>query len=143
VNNKFDISKWGLVLAAIITAIGGYATGIVTHPTPQLPVYGAAGATSKSPQVSGKHFSFGRDGGPILAPDIVLAPNGSIQGYTDENETIWGFDPNDPGTVVFYNYQGKSSTRFTSIQQSNELYVLKGTFLFQDNITHVLTQLYP
>lgn len=100
--------------------------------------------TGTSLDVTGKIWQFERSDGTIIAPQIILLPDGSISGHTDPNEVRWGLE--DSGqTLVFYNSHGITSTRFTSAQLEQGRLVLTGQSQFSTTAvsTYILRELPP
>lgn len=80
-------------------------------------------------------WQFGRADGSVIANRIRLLPGGKIDGYYHPNEDHWGVER---GVLVFYHKSGKPSCRFSSSRTENGRLVLRGPFLFNKTITHVL-----
>ncbi len=83
-------------------------------------------------------WRFGRADGSVIAGRIALLADGTIQGYHHPNEDHWGLES---GKVVFYNASNQAVTRFTSSAQEGGVTVLRGAFLPNPAITHVLTEI--
>ncbi|MBI4776311.1 MAG: hypothetical protein HY788_19380 [Deltaproteobacteria bacterium] len=82
-------------------------------------------------------WQFGRGDGSIIADRIRLLPDGRIEGYSHPNESRWGYEGD---TVVFYHQSGSPTCRFTSAGQEAGGIVLRGSFLPDPGITHVLRE---
>ena len=83
-------------------------------------------------------WQFWRADGLLIADRLVLVAGGSIAGHTHPNEFRWGVEA---GTLVFYRQDGQASTRFSWAIRENRRRVLRGVFLFDRSITHVLSEL--
>jgi hypothetical protein len=99
---------------------------------------------STSLEVTGKIWRLERGDGTVVAPQVILLPDGTISGHSDPNEVRWGLEDNGQ-TLVFYNTHGIASTRFTSVQIVEGRLVLTGQSLFSATagITYVLRELPP
>lgn len=67
--------------------------------------------------------------------------NGEIEGVEHPNESRWGLED---GTLVFYDANGQTTTRFTEMKSTDEKVVLSGRLLVpghQRVVIHVLEQL--
>ena len=67
----------------------------------------------------------------------MLMPDGSVSGYSHDNEASWGFEGND---LTLYARNGAPSTRFTTRSERNGLPVLSGVLLLDRSIRHILSQ---
>lgn len=83
-------------------------------------------------------WRFGRADGSAIAGRITLQAGGTIQGYHRPNEDHWGLEN---GKVVFYDASNQAITRFTTSAQEGGGTVLRGAFLPNPAITHVLTEI--
>ena len=82
-------------------------------------------------------WQFGRADGSIITERLLLLEDGRILGSGSPNETRWD---TEGGTLVFYAQDGRPSTRFTWSSLENGQRVLRGAFLFDRSITHVLQE---
>ncbi len=83
-----------------------------------------------------REWRFGRADGGIIAERIRFRRDGIIIGYTHPNEARWWLEL---GILVFCREDDVATTRF-GIDQLEEPASLSGTFLFDENITHILTE---
>jgi DUF1680 family protein len=83
-------------------------------------------------------WQFGRADGWVITERLLLQVDGRIVGHTHANEVRWD---TDGGRLVFYAQDGRASTRFNWVSRENGQRVLRGTFLFDRSITHVLEEL--
>ena len=83
-------------------------------------------------------WHFGRANGDTIAERLVLVAGGSIAGHTSPNEASWGVEG---GTLVFYLNDGRPSTRFQWVVTENGQRILRGAFLPDRSVTHVLSEL--
>ena len=90
------------------------------------------------PWIPSRRWQLSRRDGSILAAELTLLPNGTIQGSTHPNESRWGFEGTD---VTFYGADGTATTRFATISARKDRTRLEGKFLLDPTITHVLRQL--
>jgi uncharacterized protein len=82
----------------------------------------------------------------IIANGIRLLADWNIEGYSDDNESKWGFEGD---ILVFYHKDGRRSTRFTSVNTTMGKFsnvpfnglLLQGQFLFDTSITHFLVEM--
>ncbi|GEM_PF-3333328 len=89
-------------------------------------------------QVTGKVWRLGRADGAPLVERMRLLPHGAIAGATHPNESRWGMEGK---TLVFYAANGAPSTRFEEVETKHGRMILRGRFLFDPRITHVLSEL--
>jgi hypothetical protein len=89
-------------------------------------------------QVMDKVWHFGRGDGTSLAERLRLLPNGAIAGSTHPNESRWRMEGE---TLVFCAANGTPTTRFEEIATEHGRMILRGRFLFDQRITHVLSEL--
>ena len=85
-----------------------------------------------------KMWQFGRLDGTVIAQSIRLLSDGKILGGNNDNEFTWDLEGD---TLVFFHRDNRPSTRFDSVITINGRLVLKGKFLFDQTITHVLTEM--
>jgi hypothetical protein len=97
--------------------------------------FASAGAL---PWIPTRRWRFSRKDGTLLAPQLALLPDGTVQGSTHPNETRWAFEDT---LLTFYNAAGSPTTRFTPVYTAGDRTHLEGAFLPDPTITHVLTQL--
>ena len=97
--------------------------------------FASAGAV---PWIPTRRWRFSRKDETLLAPQLVLLPDGTIQGSTHPNETRWAFEDT---RLTFYNAAGAPTTRFTPVYTPGDRTHLKGAFLPDPTITHILNQL--
>jgi hypothetical protein len=83
-------------------------------------------------------WQFGRADGWLIAERLLLASDGRIVGHNHSNEFRWD---TEGGTLVFYAQDGRPSTRFNWVSRENGQRILRGVFLFDRSITHVLEEL--
>ncbi len=95
-----------------------------------------AGMLTARPDPTGP-WQFSRSNGEVIAPRIMLMPDGSVSGYSHDNEASWGFEGDD---LTFYARNGAPSTRFTTRSERNGLPVLSGVLLLDRSIRHILSQ---
>jgi DUF1680 family protein len=91
-------------------------------------------------EIAGKIWQFRRlqhGAETVLLSTVRLLPGGSFDIPTNPNETRWGMEG---GTLVFYAANGVVSTRFTSIRMQNGRTQRRGIFLFDNSITHELSE---
>ncbi|MGW4687952.1 beta-L-arabinofuranosidase domain-containing protein [Streptomyces sp. NPDC004244] len=88
-------------------------------------------------EVEGLVFQFGRKDGSIIAQQIRLLADGTIQGHTHPNEARWG---RENGALTFFASDGRASTRFVWDARENGRVVLRGRFEFDDRIVHELRE---
>lgn len=88
--------------------------------------------------LSSRYWRFGRADGSVIADRIRLRRDGTIEGHSHSNEARWGLDRNQ--LLVFYRQDGVATTRFGIERLSPKPGILKGAFLFAENITHTLTE---
>lgn len=101
------------------------------------PAAGAAPAPAPGAFPLGWVWQFGRSDGSVIAARVKLIAGGTIQGYSHPNEHHWGLEG---GKVVFYNAASQPTTRFLSGGQEGGVMVLRGAFLPNQSITHVLSE---
>ena len=89
------------------------------------------------PWIPSRRWQFSRADGTVLASELTLLPDGTIQGSTHPNESRWAFDGTD---LTFFHSSGTATTRFSVVAPENERIRLEGTFLLNPAITHVLHQ---
>jgi hypothetical protein len=82
-------------------------------------------------------WRFSRGDGSVIAAHMHLENDGTISGYSHGNEARWGFEGDE---LVFYSQNGTPSTRFTWASVEDGRLVLRGVFLFDHRIEHLLTQ---
>jgi DUF1680 family protein len=87
--------------------------------------------------VDGRIFQFGREDGSIIAQRIRLAADGTIEGYSSQDEFRWSWDAGFP---AFYTSDGRLSTRFVWQARENDHAVLRGRFEFDGRIIHTLRE---
>ena len=87
--------------------------------------------------LSSRYWRFGRADGSLIAQNIRLRRDGTIEGYSHPNEARWGLEM---GMLYFCREDGVVSTRFGIDRLKPAPAVLSGRFLFDENITHVLTE---
>jgi len=80
---------------------------------------------------------FGRSDGSKIGKMRLLA-DGSFSGYSHRNENSWALVGNE---LLFYNQDGKVSTRFSTFEKRDGKWVISGPFLLGGSITHVLEQI--
>lgn len=83
-------------------------------------------------------WQFFRENGSTIAQQLRLRANGTIDGYANPNESRWGFDGD---VLTFYGANGRPTTRFTMRTEQNGAQVLKGWFLPNPSICHVLHEI--
>lgn len=83
-------------------------------------------------------WHFGRADGSSIADRLTLNADGTITGAIHPNESRWGTEGD---TLVFYAANGAASTRFDEIRTGHGRMILRGRFLFDSTITHVLSEL--
>ncbi len=83
-------------------------------------------------------WQFFRENGDTLAQMLRLRPDGTIGGRSHPNESRWGFESDD---LTFYDANGAPTTRFTMRTEQNGAQVLKGWFLPDPNVCHVLHEI--
>jgi DUF1680 family protein len=88
------------------------------------------------PDTSGV-WQFSRSDGSVLAEQIKLLNDGSLQGYSHPNEARWGFDGD---TLTFFTNNGAPSTRFTFRTVENGKQVLSGASLLDGKVRHILSE---
>jgi DUF1680 family protein len=87
---------------------------------------------------TGKSWQFRRADGSLIATRLQLLGDGTISGYFFPNEARWGVEN---GVLVFYDTNGNATTRFTSQQTRRGCTVLRGPFLGDSTIVHVLVEI--
>jgi DUF1680 family protein len=97
---------------------------------------GQAPGLPARPDTSGI-WQFARSDGTILAEQISLLNDGSIQGYSHPNEARWGFDGD---TLTFSTSGGEPSTRFSFRIIENGKQILSGMSLIAANVRHILSE---
>jgi DUF1680 family protein len=90
--------------------------------------------------VEAKTWQFGRGDGSIISKRMRLLPGGLIAGHSHPNEARWRMEGE---TLVFVAQDGKVSTRFTWASLQNGRRQLRGTFEFDQRITHELNEVEP
>ena len=95
-----------------------------------------AGMLTPRPDPTGP-WQFSRSNGEVIAPRVMLMPDGSVSGYSHDNEASWGFEGND---LTLYARNGAPSTRFTTRSERNGLPVLSGVLLLDRSIRHILSR---
>ena len=95
-----------------------------------------AGALPSRPDTT-VAWQFSRADGQVLAEQIRLRPDGTIEGHTHPNEARWGFEGD---VLTFYTSSGAPSTRFTMHTELGGRQVLRGALLLDPSIHHVLTE---
>lgn len=98
---------------------------------------GGLGLPSREILIS-KVWQFGRSDGTVLVSRMRLLPNGQLQGANNSNESRWAVVGKE---LLFYDGNGKVSTRYDSFRQEGGRWVISGRFLFWGNITHVLKEI--
>ena len=82
-------------------------------------------------------WQFSRADGSVIAEQIRLANDGTLQGYAHPNEARWGFDGD---TLTFFTSGGLASTRFMMRLLEHGKQVLSGRSLLDDNVRHLLSE---
>jgi hypothetical protein len=91
-------------------------------------------------QLINRCFRFERNGGPVIAPLLILDDGGKILKYSHPNEASW--DVQD-GYLLFKRADGVVTSRFNNILASTPLELL-GTFLAgEEGIQHRLVEVFP
>jgi DUF1680 family protein len=86
---------------------------------------------------SGVVWQFSRSDQSMIAEQMMLLPNGGIQGYTHPNESSWGYDGD---FLTFFAQNGAPSTRFTLRLEQHGKQVLSGFSLLDPSVRHLLSQ---
>lgn len=92
------------------------------------------------PNVTDKIWRFWRRtpaGGETIDDKVRLLPDNTIDGHQHPNERAWGFEDD---TLVFYDSDGRASTRFTTFRAEGGIMSYEGPYLGDPNITHALTE---
>ena len=97
---------------------------------------GQAPALSARPDTSGV-WQFARSDGSVIAEQITLLSDGSLQGYSHANEARWGFDGD---TLTFFTSGGAPSTRFTLRVVEHGKQILSGMSLLDGKVRHILSE---
>ena len=87
--------------------------------------------------ISSRYWRFGRADGSVIANKIRLRRDGIIEGYSHPNEARWRLEK---GILFFCREDGVVTTRFGIQRPEPGTAVLSGPFLFDEKITHVLTE---
>jgi hypothetical protein len=83
-----------------------------------------------------REWKFSRADGSVIAEKIRFRRDGTIVGYTHPNEACWQLEM---GILVFCRKDGVATTRF-GIRSAPGPVMLQGKFLFDETITHILTE---
>jgi mannose-6-phosphate isomerase-like protein (cupin superfamily) len=83
-------------------------------------------------------WEFSRSNGDVIAPRIILQPDGTVAGYANNNEARWGFEGDD---LTFYASSGAVSTRFTMRTERYGRQMLSGVLQLDRSVRHILTQI--
>lgn len=98
--------------------------------------------TSLTPEfLTDQRWRFLHAEGDVIAAPVRLAPTGKIEGVGHPNESRWGLEE---GVLVFYDVNGRPTTRFTEVKQIDRKFVLSGRLLVpghQPVVIHVLESL--
>jgi len=89
------------------------------------------------PNVVGKMWRFWRPGGDDIADKVRLLTDQTIDGHQHLNERTWRFEDD---TLVFYDSDGRASTRFITFRAKGGVMSYEGTYLGEPSITHALTE---
>ena len=95
-----------------------------------------AGMLTGQPNFGGI-WQFARSDDSVIAEQIELLSNGSIQGYSHPNEARWGYDGD---LLTFFAQSGVPSTRFTLRTEQHGKQVLSGVSLIDPSIRHLLSE---
>mgnify|MGYP001193042610 CR=1 FL=1 len=87
--------------------------------------------------LASRYWRFGRADGSVIAEKIRLRRDGTIEGYVHPNEARWRLEM---GILYFCREDGVVSTRFGIDRLEPAPAVLSGRFLFDERITHTLTE---
>jgi hypothetical protein len=93
----------------------------------------------RADDLQGNTFDFLRINGELIASDVQLLPDGTIQGVGHPNETYWEIAGSG---LVFLDAERQPTTRFTGVLRPKSGLLLLGAFLPEDDrqIRHVLAQ---
>lgn len=104
--------------------LGDFATATMTY-----------GCPADLNNVAGRVFQFGRGGTDVIAQRIRLLDDGTVEGYRNDNEALWGWQDD---FLTFFAKSGEVTTKFTWYTLENGRAVLRGRF--SDQVMHELRE---
>jgi Beta-L-arabinofuranosidase, GH127 len=82
-------------------------------------------------------WQFSRSDGSVIAEQMRLLGDGTLQGHSHPNEARWGFEGD---TLTFFTSGGVPSTRFTARVLEHGKQVLSGLSLLDSKVRHLLSE---
>ena len=130
-------------LPAEVRTGGSEAALFVTFPSSAGKItlcdFASAGQAPPLPSRPDTHvmWQFSRSDGTVLAEQMKLNSDGTLEGHSHPNEARWDFDGD---TLTFFTSTGLASTRFTLRLLENGKQLLSGWSLLDGRVRHMLSE---